>query len=356
MKKKENESTLMLKLVSLLLALLIWFRISGTVKEKEQIQTQTFTNILLEYQEVPKSIEPKSSITSFVVNVSGTEKDLKELERTGFHVDLSLGSLRQGNYTFPLTSENIKFPLELTSLKFERIIPDTAVVNLIKMIRKEVALEVYTEGEPAEDYSLKEIVLNPRMVEIEGPAREIEELRFLFGENINIDGLRANKSGLITLETDQMPEDTVIYGITNLRYTVVIEENSQTLNPKETYPVALENPNWQINSQPEVKLEIEGPVTIIRWLDPTWFQATLSIPRPKPAPIDEGNPLQSGTQPLPNEGETPDTLTLPITAKYMVPQEVQDADPDWLAKINRLTLKWTPAEVEVRNVKEGENR
>lgn len=352
--KKNKESTLMLKLVSLLLALLIWFRISGTVMQQERIQTQTFTNILLEFRKTPESIAPKSDNIYFVVSVSGTEKDLEELERVGFNVDLSLDSLDAGDYTLPITSENIKLPKELSSLSFERIIPNTVDVNLVKMIRKEVDLEVYHDGEPAENFSLKEIRLNPSRVTIEGPAREVADLRFLFGKNINIEGLNANQSGLVTLESDQVPEATVVYGLTNLRYTAVIEENRETLTPEDAYPLAVD-PEWEPVSATEASLEIEGPISAVRWVDPAWIAAAASLP-PTAEQNEDSPPLQAGDDPEEPPPPGPETLTVPITARFMVPQEVREAEPDWLAKMNRLTLKWTPAVVEIRNVKEGDEK
>lgn len=357
MKKSENESTLMLKLVSLLLALLIWFRISGTVMKQEQIKTQTFTNILLEFTDTTESIEPKSDVTYFVVNVSGTDKDLKALEQVGFNVELSMGSLGPGNYTFPLTSENIQFPPELTSLNFERIIPNFLEVSFIEQVRKQVALEVYTDGEVAEGYEVVNVILNPEKVEIKGPPREIKDLQYLFGKNIDIQGLKENKSGLITLEPDQMPEDTVIYGITNLRYTVVVREKRETVKPDVVYPISIGDPLWKVDVE-GVSLSMEGPISSTRWVDPAWIVATVSLPAPEEAAVEtpEAAPAQAVETPPDATQTVPEVVIVPITASYLVPDEVKAATPDWLAKLNRLTLQWTPAEVEIRKAKEGEDK
>jgi YbbR domain-containing protein len=345
--KKEAKSTLGLKIISLILAILIWFGISGREMESEQIQYQSYSNILLDFVTPPNTKVIESSINLITVRVAGPEKDISQLTPSDVQVIIDLSNYTAADYKFTLTEDNVQLPDRLTSIVVDKIKPESIDVKLVDWTRKTLQLVCYTMGEPADNYQLDRLELIPKTAVVEGPSDQLEDINHLIAREVDITGLDATKSGALTFDRTMVPQNATIVNLSNLRYRAVITEIQDILQPNQNYPLEVEGDAVLTSEEVTAQVRIEGPISITRWIDPNWIKPVVRFSEVVPPEEDNlegaGGEGEEATEVTPQ----PRPVLVPVGHRWDVPEDTKTEFPDWLDRLEKLSLTWFPAEIEI---------
>lgn len=341
-----QESKIRLILMSLLLSLVTWISLSG--RSDDATQVQVFPQIALFHQNVPADMNLKTDNYQISVALKGSPKVLATINPSSdIQVRLDLSGYSEGEWTMPLTKQDVVISGD-RNLEVENIIPDTVRLQLERVASRQVRLIMGTVGNPAKNFELKEVVLQPSEVTVTGPAARIANMSYLEAEPINIQEATKSLTGRIILNSADIPPDVVIGQLGKLHYRIRIEEKKISKQFKDPLAVQQAEPfvdNIVLNPA-EVKLEIYGPVSAVEWFQSSWVIPELLISEfidDEPLTQTEGE----GTTPPPTV-EPPSTKQMvPISYRWQIPEEIQQSTSDWASKISKLQLKWIPGQVEV---------
>ena len=342
----QTDSKIRLMLVSLLLSLVTWISLSG--RSNEDTQTRVFPQIPLLHKNVPPNMKLKTDNYQISVALNGPEKDLNAINPSSdIKVMLNLEGYSEGEWTMPLTSEDVMLSAG-KNLRVENIIPETVRLQLERVATKNIRLVMETVGKPAKNFELKSVELNPSEVTITGPAARLKNLEYLEAEPVNIQDARNSITGRIILNSGDIPADAVIRQLGNLRFTITIEEMRTRKRFKEPYPIQqAEPPVTGIKMSPEqVLLEVEGPISAVDWFEQSWVIPELLVSEfIAEEPLGQTD-VEGSNQPE-NEDKTPQKQMVPISTRWVIPEEVSLNNPNLANKISKLQLKWIPGQVEV---------
>ncbi len=175
---------LAIKIISVALAIFLWFFV--TYKG----QTETSLEIPLEFKNTPSEMEIlKQSAKKINVSISARERIFREISKTEIRVIVDLSNVKLGENSIPITKSSIKLPRGIEILRIE---PSVVKVFLDKKERKTVPVRVVVTGKPAKGYIVSSVEANPSSIIIEGAKSELDRIRALKTEPIEINGINEN--------------------------------------------------------------------------------------------------------------------------------------------------------------------
>jgi YbbR domain-containing protein len=178
-----------LKLVSLVLALMLWVYVTSKGK------TELTLTIPLEFRNIPQGMAIVGEVAGTLeVRVQGQERDLRDISSgkkvTGI---LDLSRAVAGENLISISPDDISRPARVAVMN---ISPFEVWVKLEHLIRKTVRLKPRLRGAPAEGYALAGVSVKPPRITVEGPVDVLQELGSIETMPIDIKGSRVN----ITIE------------------------------------------------------------------------------------------------------------------------------------------------------------
>ena len=172
-----------LKVLSLLLAVLLWFMVAG------QKDAERSLRIPLEFQNIPEQLELTEEPPSFVdVRLRGPSGSLGQVRAGDVVAVLDLASARPGRRLFHLTPEQVSAP---AGLRVIHVLPATVGLTFETSSSKTVPVVPVVEGEPAPGYVVGRVTATPAMAHIVGPESALQRLTEATTEPIVIKGQRA---------------------------------------------------------------------------------------------------------------------------------------------------------------------
>lgn len=191
---KEN---LTIKIISIALALFLWFFV--TFKG----QTETSLDIPLEFKNTPSDMEVfKQSAKKISVSISARERILKEISQNDIRVVVDISNVKLGENSIPITKSSIKLPRGIEIL---RIDPSTVKLVVDKKEQKTIPVRPVIIGKPVKGFIISDIEVNPPLIRIEGAQKELDRIRLIKTEPIDIDGI----SESITVQVKIDPEGKI---------------------------------------------------------------------------------------------------------------------------------------------------
>lgn len=176
-----------IKLVSLCLALTLWFYVTSKGK------TEMTLTVPLELRNIPGNLAVVGDVASALeVRVQGQERVLRDIT-TGKKVfgvlDLSLTTV--GENSVRLSPDDIKCPsgVFVTYMSLSEV-----TVRLEPLIQRTFRLKPVIHGSPAKGYRLKMITVTPPKITVEGAESIIQKLDSLQTVPIDIQGATASLS------------------------------------------------------------------------------------------------------------------------------------------------------------------
>jgi YbbR domain-containing protein len=176
-----------LKLISLVLSLILWFYVTSKGK------TEMTLTVPLELRSIPQNMAVVGSVpSSLEVRVQGQERLLRDITTGKKLVGiLDLSMTKEGENVVRLSPDDISRPTDavVTHMSLSEV-----KVRLEPLIRKTFRLKAVVHGAPANGYRLKNIVVTPPKVTVEGPSSTVKMLDSLQTMPIDIQGAAENRS------------------------------------------------------------------------------------------------------------------------------------------------------------------
>jgi len=192
--RKFFTTNLSLKFLSFLFAAALWVYVSmgQTVLEVPKQVTLELKNLpggLIRTSDVPGHIE---------IKVLGYKGQLRSLDADKISYELDLSNVSPGNLSFKVINTRIKgIP---SGLKITEITPSEVSISFSERVEKTVPVEVITQGEPAFGFVVEEKSAEPALVKVSGAREEVENLKAISTEIINLSGLRESYHGVHALD------------------------------------------------------------------------------------------------------------------------------------------------------------
>lgn len=188
---------LTIKIISIALALFLWFFV--TFKG----QTETSLDIPLEFKNTPSDMEVfKQSSKKISISISARERILKEISQNDIRVVVDLSNVKLGENSIPITKSSIKLPRGIEVL---RIDPSTVKLLVDKKEQKTIPVRPVITGKPEKGFTISGVEVNPPLIKIEGAQKELDRIRLIKTEPIDIEGI----SESITVQAKIDPEGKI---------------------------------------------------------------------------------------------------------------------------------------------------
>jgi YbbR domain-containing protein len=151
-----------LKIVSIVLAVLLWMMVSS-----QRASVERGLRIPLELQNLPENLEmvepPQESVD---VRVRGTADTLGRLVPGDVVATIDLSSAQAGRRLFHLSPERVKAPF---AVAVTQLTPSSVAIRFEQSATRIVPVQPTVEGEPAAGFIVGTIASDPPTVEVIGP-------------------------------------------------------------------------------------------------------------------------------------------------------------------------------------------
>jgi YbbR domain-containing protein len=169
-----------LKVVSVVLAVLIWLIVSG-----EQIVERAF-RIPLEYTNLPASLELAGDAPNVVdVRVRGSSGALSRLAAGELVAVLDLRQARTGQRLLHLTGTDVRAPF---GIEVVQVTPSSLAMTFERSDTREVMISPVVEGQPAEGFEVRRVTVDPAVVLVAGPATAVRDIKEAITEPVSVAG------------------------------------------------------------------------------------------------------------------------------------------------------------------------
>jgi YbbR domain-containing protein len=180
-----------LKVVSLALAALLWLLVSG-----EQIVERAM-RIPLEFTNLPQTLELVGEPPNVVdVRVRGSSGALGRMGTGDLVAVLDLRAARPGRRLFHLVGADVRAPFGVDVVQ---VAPSSIPMEFEPSGAKLVRIVPEIDGNPAPGFVLGQVIAEPEMVEIVGPATAVKALMEAITEPVSVDGRTSSVTESVTV-------------------------------------------------------------------------------------------------------------------------------------------------------------
>ncbi len=170
-----------LKLLSLLLALALWFAVSG------EERTETSLHMAVEFVNLPAKMVLTGEVPADLqVRVIGPRSIVNKLSQGRLTQTIDLSAIQRGPHTFYLGPNSFSFPRGVVVTKIQ---PNPITITLSSTITATLPIKPVVAGSPPEGYELKDIKVRPDRVTVSGPEGELTNLKFIPTHPIDVSHL-----------------------------------------------------------------------------------------------------------------------------------------------------------------------
>lgn len=187
-----------IKLVSLALAVILWFFV--TSKGKMEISL----TVPIELQNIPAGMAVVGDVVRYLeVRIQGQERLMRDIT-AGKRVVcvLDLGLTRPGENTLRISPDDIRRP---SGVAVTHLSPYEIRVMLEPLLKKTVRLRPELHGNPASGYRIAEVSVSPPHVTAEGPAGVMRPLALLRTMPIDVQGAKDDITVEPRIDTEGKP-------------------------------------------------------------------------------------------------------------------------------------------------------
>ena len=168
-----------LKVVSLLLATLLWATVSN------QASSEIGLDVPLEYRNIPSQLEITGDMTNTIqVRLRGSSNVIKGITAKDVSTTIDLGKMRTGEKIVALSPQNVQVPFGAEVI---RVNPSTVRFTLERTVTKTVDIVPTMAGQPANGFEVGQAFVNPNTVEVEGPESLVDMLSAVATTPIRLD-------------------------------------------------------------------------------------------------------------------------------------------------------------------------
>jgi YbbR domain-containing protein len=247
-----------LKIVSLVLAALLWLLVSGEQTVERALR------IPLEFTNLPSQLELVGQPPAVVdVRVRGSSGTLGRMTAGELAAVLDVRTARVGDRLFHLTADDVRAPFGVDVVQ---VTPASVSLTFEESLSKTVGVTVRIEGEPAAGYAIAGVIVDPPTVAIVGPASAIGGLTEAITEPISVTGasgpitetvtlgvadpvvrLRQAQTARVTVSIAAAPEEWVVHGVS---VQVKNGRGTSSVSPADV-TIRVRGPRDSIDTNPE---------------------------------------------------------------------------------------------------------
>ena len=251
----------LLKLLSLLLALALWFAVSG------EERTETTLNMALELVNLHQSLMVTSEVPpSIQVRVIGPRSIITGLSQTRLTETLDLAGYKIGRHTFYLGPNSFNFP---RGIQVIRIQPNPINLTLAATMTQTLPIKPVLENNPPEGYQVLSAQTRPAQVIVKGPYPELAELNFI--PTLPIDLSHLKEHTIIATDLDFKNLHLTLKEPVPILADIMI--GPKTLTRTIAKVPVLPGPQPARVSPAQVSLTVKGPWPVVQGLTPEDLQA-----------------------------------------------------------------------------------
>ncbi len=253
MKTKNNifESNLFLKLISLLVAFIIWGFISG--QKTPKIIEKNFTAPVYFENTSENMILTRDVLYEITVQVRGAEQIIKKIKPEDIYITIDLKNKKFGMHSIPLTEDLVHKP---EGVKIVNIIPNTIQFKIEKKIKRIVPVKANLVGELPDNLEVKKVIVTPPTVTVEGPQSVLEKIQYFQTEVIDLSN-KANSfevNSVILLNSNFLK----LLSNPNVKVKVIIGEKDK-IKIYRNIPITLANASGKIWVNPKaITVRVKG--------------------------------------------------------------------------------------------------
>ena len=251
----------LLKLLSLLLALALWFAVSG------EERTETTLNMALELVNLHQSLMVTSEVPPAIqARVIGPRSIITSLSQTRLTETLDLAGYKIGRHTFYLGPNSFNFP---RGVQVIRIQPNPINLTLAATMTQTLPIKPVLENNPPEGYQVLSAQTRPAQVIVKGPYPELAELNFI--PTLPIDLSHLKEHTIIATDLDFKNLHLTLKEPVPILADIMI--GPKTLTRTIAKVPVLPGPQPARVSPAQVSLTVKGPWPVVQGLTPEDLQA-----------------------------------------------------------------------------------
>lgn len=253
------------KTLAIVFAIVCWYLIQG--REIIEINRQVRVSLI-----IPDGYGVKGPAAIMKdATLRGSRSDLAKItRRIPLEAEIHISEERRGSFRMRLDKEHIANWNERVKLTVHEAY---IKVEVDKLITKEVPIEIFMQGVPAEDYIIEKATIEPDSVTIIGLHGETSKIQKVLTLPVDIDGLQKNRSFVVGLAGSN---DDISYEIEEVKVTLQVGEKK--INQKFE-GIAVEATGGQPAKidPPTVAITVQGIPAVLEFMDARSFQAFVDI-------------------------------------------------------------------------------
>jgi len=210
-----------LKLLSLLIAVLLWMAVA------REPMAEVAITVPIEFQNAPEKLEISSeSIPQVQVRERGPSGTVHNLGPAEVHAVIDLRSATPGEHTYDLAPNKIRAPRDVETIQ---VIPSQFRISFDTHGEKRVQVQPRVIGSTAPGYRLGEVTVDPPYVNIAGPEKRVAAIESLITDPVDASGVM----GSATFTTHVYVSDPLVRLTTSstVRVTVNTESRAHASTP-----------------------------------------------------------------------------------------------------------------------------
>jgi YbbR domain-containing protein len=180
-----------LKVLSVVLALLLWMIVSGEEMVERGLR------VPLELQQVPVGLELTGEVPATVdVRVRGASGTLSRVSTGDVVAVLDLRNARSGRRLFPLTPKDVRVPF---GVEIVQVQPSALAMAFEPSASRRVPVMPAVDGRPAPGYVVGSLEADPKTVEVIGPESAVRRATEALTDPVSVSGARERVQQSVTL-------------------------------------------------------------------------------------------------------------------------------------------------------------
>lgn len=202
-----------LKVLSLLLATFLWWRIAP-----DEQPAEVAIRAPIVFQHVPPHLEISTeNIPDAQIRVRGPEQIIRHLQANDIHAEIDLADVKSGERTYDLTSQQVRHPRDVTVVQ---VVPSQLQLTFDTRSTREVEIHPRVSGDFADtEYTAQ---ADPSRITITGPRSHVEKIDAATTDLIDAKGTR----GRAVFTTNIYIADPLVQVVqaTAIHVTVVVQK------------------------------------------------------------------------------------------------------------------------------------
>lgn len=187
-----GSTDLFLKIVSLALAIVLWFFVGGedTIEKTVRVPVEVIN--------LPRDLVISNQFKNEIeVSLSGPRSVVLGLNKQKLTRQVDLSQATPGTMVLENDNEHIVVPRSLT---VQRVQPASIILSIDKLIQKQFRVMANTVGNVADGFEVQQIRMNPDYIVITGPETLLRQSDELQSSYISINGLKTSQQMQVPLE------------------------------------------------------------------------------------------------------------------------------------------------------------